>query len=84
MAKWYPDALVEHPARQFVWHLEVEGSREDSLGLDEVEEALQLGGDPVVGVQDDQHGVPEISGGIRGVGHGFSRLGAGRAVGDSP
>ena len=70
------DSLVEHAAGQFVGHLEVERAGHNALGLDQAEEAVQLRGDAIVGVQENQHGFPEFSGGIRGVGHGVSRLGA--------
>ena len=76
--KGHADALLEHAAGELVGHLEIEGAGEHALGLDEVDESLQLRGDPIVGVQQSQHGVPEFSGGIRGVGHGLFRLGGAR------
>ena len=65
-----PDALFEHAPGEVVGHLEVEGAAEHALRLDQADEAVQLGGDAVVGGQTREHGPPEVLDRIDGVRHG--------------
>ena len=79
------DALLEHAAGEFVGHLEVEGAGHNALRLDQVDEAVQLRSDAVVGAELGENGRPEIPSRVRCcVGHDPFRHRLGCAQGYPP